>query len=292
MDRNALLLYLRDLRDLEIVKRKIVFIIEKESQIYEKKLSALSEPKLIKVPEKEAFWNKEYTTYILAVFMCFFVAIMWKIIWGQKYTGFLEVNFFPICFTLGGIGIMLGIIFSIIYKKYQNKKDIIKAEEKNSTEILRVKQQEGMCIQLRKHWQEHENYLKSELRKVNSLLKENYGLNILANQYRNLASLYYIYDYMSSSQENLKDTLIHEHMENGIQRILKKLDYIIEQNQEIIFHNRILEADNEKIIKQNKGMLSTLKQTEINTEMAAQYAEISANYSKVNTFFSCANYLK
>lgn len=97
---------------------------------------------------------------------------------------------------------------------------------------------------------------------------------------------------MSSSQENLKDTLIHEHMENGIQRILKKLDYIIEQNQEIIFHNRILEADNEKIIKQNKGMLSTLKQTEINTEMAAQYAEISANYSKVNTFFSCANYLK
>lgn len=296
MDRSALLLYLRDLRDLEIVKRKIIFIIENESQIYKIKLNDLSEPNLVKVPEKEPIWTEEYTMRVMIALFCFFGAISTVKFLIMPFFKLSELSFWQFClvfiFPIGFVLIGIGMILSIVYKKYQNKKDIIKAKEKNSNEILRVKEQEGMCIQLRKHWQQREDYLKSELRKVNLLLKENYGLNILANQYRNLASLYYIYDYMSSSQENLKDTLIHEHMENGIQRILKKLDYIIEQNQEIIFHNRILEADNEKIIKQNKGMLSTLKQTEINTEMAAQYAEISANYSKVNTFFSCANYLK
>lgn len=135
------------------------------------------------------------------------------------------------------------------------------------------------------------NFLKSELDKVNQLLRSYYSMNILPNTYRNLASVYYIYDYMSSSQENLQDTLLHEHMENGIQRILAKLDTIISQNQELIFRTHILEANSKEMINHNKEMLRSLNQTQLNTADAAKYAELGANYSAATAYFSLANYL-
>lgn len=69
-----------------------------------------------------------------------------------------------------------------------------------------------------------EQHLKEELEKVKTLLQEAYALNILASAYRNVVSVYYIYEYMSTSQASLEETLIHEHMENGIKRIESKLD--------------------------------------------------------------------
>ena len=126
---------------------------------------------------------------------------------------------------------------------------------------------------------------------MNQLLRSYYSMNILPNTYRNLASVYYIYDYMSSSQENLQDTLLHEHMENGIQRILAKLDTIISQNQELIFRTHILEANSKEMINHNKEMLRSLNQTQLNTADAAKYAELGANYSAATAYFSLANYL-
>lgn len=157
MDRSALLLYLRDLRDLEIVKRKIIFIIENESQIYKIKLNDLSEPNLVKVSEKEPIWTEEYTIRVMIALFCFFVAISTMKFLIMPFFKLSELSFWQFClvfiFPIGFVLIGIGMILSIVYKKYQNKKDIIKAKEKNSNEILRVKEQEGMRIQLRKHWQ-------------------------------------------------------------------------------------------------------------------------------------------
>lgn len=319
MDRNALLLYLRDLRDLEIAKRKIELIINSEKQRYEKRINDLSRANLTKISDKESGWT---IGMVLGAIFCLGIGISGtflfihmmlfgtttkatlttKTINGITTNNYIEYEKVPIgthplliITTIGLVIITLigvFIVFHAIHGTQNNRRNIKKAKKHNDTEITRIKEQEGVCIQVKQQWQQRANYLMSELSKVNSLLKSNYSLNILANQYRNLASLYYIYDYMSSSQESLKDTLIHEHMENGIQRILQKLDYIIEQNQEIIFQNRIAEATNRKIIEQNEMMLKSLKQTEINTAAAAQYAEISVNYSKVNAFFNYANYLR
>lgn len=317
MDRRALLLYLRDLRDLEIAKRKINFIISNESKGYRQKLNSLSKANLIQIPEKESGWT---VSKVLAAIFCLVIGVlgmsffMYLMLFGstrkatnktvtingKTYNNVIEevpigINSIMVILTIGSAVITLigiCIVFHSIYETQKNKKSIIQAQKYNDSEILRIKEQEGLCTQLQQQWQQRANYLKSEFSKVDSLLKENYGLNVLANQYRNLASLYYIYDYMSSSQESLKDTLIHEHMENGIQRIIQKLDYIIDQNQEIIFQNRILEADNKKIIEQNEKMLTSLRKTEINTATACQYAEISANYSKINAYFNYASYLR
>ena len=143
-----------------------------------------------------------------------------------------------------------------------------------------------------------EQQLKKELQKVTALLEEAYSLNILAKPYRNLLSVYYIYEYMSASQASLEETFMHEHMENGFQRIEKKLDTIIEQNEEIIFATRQIEANTSRTVGQTTEMLKNLQKslesqqrTEQNTLEAAQYASICATYSKTTAFFSTANYL-
>lgn len=124
------------------------------------------------------------------------------------------------------------------------------------------------------------------------MLTSYYGQNILASQYRNLPALIYIYDYMSTSQESFRDTLIHEHMENGIRKILDRLDTIISQNETIIFNQHRLEAQNNKMVYQNEEMLGSLQRAEQNTLAAAQYGELAANYSKTVAFFAEANYLQ
>lgn len=80
-------------------------------------------------------------------------------------------------------------------------------------------------------------------------------------------------------------------MENGFQRIGKKLDIIISQNEEIIFTDRQIEANTSKIVERTTEMLNKLQRslelqqrTEQNALEAAQYASICATYSKVNAF--------
>jgi hypothetical protein len=124
-------------------------------------------------------------------------------------------------------------------------------------------------------------------------------MNILPSQYRNLPSIYYIYEYMSTSQASLEDTLIHEHMENGIQRIMDKLDVIIAQNEERILLERRIEANTretaestQRMLSKQQQMLESMERTEQNTLEAAQAARIAAQYGEINTFFSAATYLE
>lgn len=319
MNRDALLLYLKDLRDLEIAKRKIETIYDYEKANYEKNINELSIKNFYNVPNKKSGWS---VGKVLG--MLFFLLIggfgtfffIHRMVFGTKEVAvdggttiingqtahIIDFEKIPIGITVGGvimtiimiIFLLIGIflVWDTIQETKNIKKDIEETEKHNENEVLRVENNNKKSQQLQQQWIQRKKYLNAEYDKVNDLLESDYSINVLANQYRNLASLYYIYDYMSSSQESLKDTLIHEHMESGIQRILEKLDYIIDQNQQIIFQNRILEAQNNKTIEQNKRMLKSLQQTEINTSIAAQYAQISANYSEINAYFSLANYLK
>ena len=162
----------------------------------------------------------------------------------------------------------------------------------NLEEEKRIRKNRELLDEIERKWNKRESYLRSEYQKVRVLLQDAYKMNILATQYRNLASVLYIYDYMASSQASFTDTLIHEHMENGIQRIEAKLDSIVMQNEQIILHNRHQEALNSQMTEKTDNMIRTLQQTERNTMLAAQYAELSAVYSRANAYFGYANYLK
>ena len=156
----------------------------------------------------------------------------------------------------------------------------------------RIADNQELINQVKSNWKKKETYIQSEYRKVYELKKNYYDQNILAKPYRNLPALIYIYDYISTSSASLSETLLHEHIDYGIKKIVERLDYIIKQNQAIIFNQHRQEARNQTMIDQNQKMLSTLRRTEANTEQTAQYAKLSANYSRTCAYFSMANYLE
>lgn len=84
--------------------------------------------------------------------------------------------------------------------------------------------------------------MNGEYRTIRSLLNDFYSMNILSESYRNIQAVYYLYNYMSASQECLSDALVHEHMENRIRRVLAIMNEIVSQNEKIIFHQRIIET--------------------------------------------------
>lgn len=146
---------------------------------------------------------------------------------------------------VGGVLLLILQIKSTISDKISDSKH-------NSNEKIRVESNADKIQKVQDEWMQWLKYLESEYNKVNSLLTSYYNQNILASQYRNLPALIYIYDYMSTSQESFRDTLIHEHMENGIRKILDRLDTIISQNEAIIFNQHRLEAQNNKMVYQNE----------------------------------------
>ena len=69
--------------------------------------------------------------------------------------------------------------------------------------------------------------IQDELIKVDRLIDEGYGVNILPSPYRRFPAMYYIYDYMATSNATLEDAFLHAHLEEGIRLISSKLDTVL-----------------------------------------------------------------
>lgn len=190
-------------------------------------------------------------------------------------------------------------------------------KKRNQTAIenynLAVEQYKQLCTRTQQYreleqqfTQQHDQTmtaLNAQKQKVEALREEIYKVNLIPKQYRDVSHMYYIYDYMSTSQATFEDTLNHAHLENGFQRILDKLEEIIAQQYQQIHEAREMEArskaDSERTLNmlhrlgeqsratnaQLAGMNSTMGQIAENTSNAAYYAEIAADYSKVCAYF-------
>lgn len=296
--RNALLVYLRDLRDLEMARIRIAEIADEEYAEAEEKVEELGVAELYEVPapvdvsDAEAARNKSvaFTCVLFSMGLIFAIAEM--IFLGVVS---MVIAFFSIFFLVANA--------SELSAKKREAHEVhshrMKLLEHNRKEEERVKANAEQIRQISDDWDKRNEFLVSEDQKVEKMLEEAYAANILAAPYRNIESLIYIYDYMSTSHASLSETLFHEHMENGIQRLLERLDEMIEHMQEMVFSTRILEAQSQRLIDQNQDMLNSLERladsgeaTQRNTEETAQYARIGAGYNAANAYFSMANYLK
>lgn len=290
IDRNAMVLYLRDLRDLEIAKRNIWKMSSEKDVMYKGKISELSVMNRMGMPEEYTGLLDKILYGTVFGITGIATALLLYFLIRSEFTLLLVVGF-PIYLTGRATWWGWKNFYKALKDSKHNKAARREAALHNAVELARVQDNAEVCQRLEKERREWIEYFESEYKKVGRLLQSNYNLNILPNQYRNLQSLYYIYDYMSSSQASLEETLMHEHMENGIQRILEKLDGLIDSNQQIIFQNRILKAKNQEMIDQNEKILTHLQNAESNTALAAQYAGVAAGYNAANAYFSAANYL-
>ncbi len=162
---------------------------------------------------------------------------------------------------------------------FYNLYDEFKAEApqkymENSTNIvepLRIKMDS-----IHKEWQ-----------KACDLLQSAYSANIIPQQYRNIHAIWFIHDFITTSNENLASALLH----CDLDEIKQKLDKIIEQQKEIIINQSVLMAQNEQIISQNQHTLDKLANIEANTYKASQYAKIAANNAEACAWIGIAQYI-
>lgn len=120
----------------------------------------------------------------------------------------------------------------------------------------------------------------SRLEKARSLLNSAYEINIIPQQFRNLYAIYYLYNYLSTSQSTLESAMLHF----DLQEIKSKLDIVIYQQQQIILQQAWQLAQNAKLIEQNEKLIQCAISTCRNTRHAEQYARISAVNSDVIAF--------
>jgi len=133
------------------------------------------------------------------------------------------------------------------------------------------------------------NGISNELATVNKLLRQAYDINIIPSNFRNnIHAIYYLHDFVSTSQESFTTALLHF----DLNEIKAKLDKIIAQQETIIIQNAIMMSQNEKMMKQNEEKLLKLSQIEENTSQASQYAQIAANNSEICAWISMANYIE
>lgn len=347
LDRKAILVHLKDLRDLEVAKYQIehVVYVREESNFQnkyanlEQEYTNLTQKSIViqKGNFEELKSESDYHSGGCATFIwigCTFLSGLFfadmlsyateadnfkdfiQHFYGKGAPPFLDVIITLLMFCLAIYAVYYFIKMLKDYHQFrreiQKKNQAIK--ERNRREHERLKKQVPLDLarfserqrnirieqaKLKREWANRTKYLQTEYQKVSELLEETYSANIVPSHYRNLAAVYYMYEDMSTSSISFESMLMHTHMEDGIQRILKKLDKIIEQNAEIIFQNRMIEANTRKISDQTTQMLSTMQRqlesqerTEASAYEAAQYAQIASDYSKANAYFSLATYLK
>lgn len=285
MNRDAFLIYLKDLRDLEFAKKSLDTALARGKDNYNRRANFLRQTNYRDKVKHE--WVFIVIAPILAVaFVFVFRKARSCTFFPDEHflTGTLAALFwyaFAIVLGLFAILCVLAAIEELFLTPIQNRA----IRKHNQQEAITEENQKKELAALNATWNKESASLKRQYNQVDTLLKNGYNLNLIPSPYRNLASLYYIYDYMSTSQASFEDTLMHEHMENGIQRILSRLDSIIAQNEQIIFQNRQLEAQNRQMIERTDRMLASLQRTERNTLAGAQYAKISAQHTQTIAVF-------
>lgn len=292
MNRDALLLYLRDLRDLEFARRKIVTIYENEEYKTNKSIEEMGTPKFKIDSEKADFSILPMGLGVSAIFAAIAYFLQWL---SGKLTR--DVIDRLVSFCLGIISKIFWVIciIMIVVTIVSMIKDIISSrnvKKSNDKERQRIEGNRETIRNTKRVWELRKEYLQKEYQRVTKIQNDYYSQNILAQQYRNLPALIYIYQYMSTSRADLEVVLLHTHMEEGIRRIESKLGEIIRQNEQIIFSQHIAEAQNNKLIAQNKNMLNSLGRIENNTGEAAYYSKMAANYARSIEYFQAARYLE
>lgn len=124
--------------------------------------------------------------------------------------------------------------------------------------------------------------IRTDISALENDLQNAYSANIIPLQFRNIQGVYYLYDYLSTSNESLTSAL----MQANLEAIKQKLDKLIALQGEMIIRqaqaNQILFEQNQKILEKDQQILETAQGIENNTFVAAQYAKISAVNSTVS----------
>ena len=283
MNRNAQLIYLKDVVEMEFFRDRL----EKELINAETRINRLGVPKQFTEPKKPQ--HASLVTEIVVIIIAALLGV------GVFYFGYRLSNLFgTILKVLSGLWLLV-LVYCYSPLNKQDKKDMEEYQAKLS-EYMQLSQGDALRVQnenIQKN-QLIEKYrmMQTQYKDLQKLLQKAYNINLIPNPYRNLGSIYYIYDFMKSSQCSLSETLLHQHFEDGINKILQKLDVIIEQNETIILQNACIEAASKDIQRQNERLLGEIQSVNASAEEIAYNSKISAINSEFCAWINLVDFVE
>ena len=297
MKREAVVFYLKELRDLEIAQYKLNDKMKNEKYNYYTYNSNNGKAYLQEVPQFNPIVGLAKLIFEIAMFIMAAISLvmLMKIMWQSKGWGILDEfgKLMKYAFVLSLSAVIGGVAFAHGWCGYfGEKKRYHRIILENKKEEERVRENQNKLANYKQQYDENMSVYKEGLKKVEQLLTDYYSLNIIPKQYRNIQSIMYIYDYMQSSQEDLRDALFSNQINEGINKIVEKLDTIINNQGEMIMANRRIESKQQSIINQNNQMLNSLQNIETNTEECAYYSKLSSYYNAANAYYNYAKYLE
>lgn len=292
MDRDALLLYLQNVRDLEVARYWLRMQYRQEKQEYEERRAALHRTDYLTRPERPKGFGRLCWVCAVIALVCLFLGIGAAMLAGAigRGSGWIAGGCLSGGLIFGGFASALYCAAKRKQTRYDNERD--KVERHNLNEHERERRNRFELVTLESYWVSRALWYKQEFEKQDTLLKRFYDMNLIPAQFCTVSAVCWIYDYMAASEKSLTAALSEQLIEDGIRRLEAKLDTIISNLETIVYETRCIRENSERSIAQNSSMLDALRRTESNALVAAQYAELSANYSKANAYFSLATYLK
>lgn len=275
IDRDSLLIYLNDLRIMESIvneSNSTIISLTNESNKKKTELEKEKEEKPVKPVEK----NVDSRGYGYLVGLIIFLIIMVLCcIPCSKYLGSfgpivsIIILFFPICLIFFEISsISKSKEEKIVYEEEMLEKTK-EYEEKINQYEEKTKQLEISCNAFNEKAEKSTASIQNDINETTELLQKAYSANIIPLQFRNIQGVYYLYDYLSTSNQTLSEAL----MQCNLEAIKEKLDNVIKLQSKSIIQQAQANAE---IMAQNERILSAAQATMQNTAEAAKYAQISA----------------
>ena len=296
LDREALITYLDDLRVLESIlsesrskhRSMINFISQKNEELADFKRNCL--PVKPNEPQKMTvfLWKPKIRlplliiSIILAIggFICFVVDDPLIIL--LQFLLFLTAAILFMLFALS-LTIHLLRTFSHNHKAKKNiKKHISSVNEKYESDIkvyeakmaefrTELSKREAEFNELNEAFCQKSGDILKEQDEFSKLLEKAYSANIIPKPFRTIEGVYYLYDYLSTSNPSLSEALTQANLE----AIKQKIDNMIRLQSAQIIQQAQANAKLDRVIKISEATMN-------NTAVAAKYAQICSINSELS----------
>lgn len=289
IDRKALLIYLNDVRTLESIidqsNEKITSLDESlcsftdKIEILKKKRSSIHTPRKPEEPEMGQTNSGSIVLLILTTLGCVALGINL----ASNDLGILGI---PLILIM-----ILSCIVLVVDECKKPEKDYnhavyrynIDLEQYNNA-IQQIQDIDDEIKSLEKNKSARKNdiqpvkeSLNGDIDDVKSMLDKAYSANIIPIPFRSIEGVYYLYDYISSSNQSLSEAL----MQANLEAIKNRMDQVIKMQAIGIIEQAQTNAKLDDIQNQNRQIISAAERTAANSELTAKYSAITAINSEI-----------
>ncbi len=227
MSQKELVLYLENLKNLEILKHNAVL----QLNMYDNRIAEESK----KIKEKGYCFDTSTIVSLIVsvVLICGAIGVRYySSVYSQgSYNGFV---LFCLKYILPYFLTILAIVIPSVCGAFSDFFQTIRWKIEAKKHNKHVKQIKAQVIKEIEKIGNRKEEIRVDIMEINKLLEEAYSFNLIPLQFRELPYIIYIYDYVSTSQQTLENALLHSHIEKAVKQITAKLDVIIAQNMQVI----------------------------------------------------------